>query len=97
MSIVGKEGVQIGRIRRAGLSRVREAAKRKGRSAEQISQDMDILRAVASGSVATAAEKCRVTKSAVRYRLKLYEAIAGAILDNDRRRLRHDAAGDSRR
>lgn len=97
MSIVGKEGVQIGRIRRAGLSRVREAAKRRGLSPERINQDMEILRAVANGSVATAAEKCRVTKSAVRYRLKLYEEIAGAILDNDRRRLRHDAAGDSRR
>ena len=92
MSLVGREGVQIGRIRRAGLSRVRDAAYKAGVSPERWTQDREILKAVASSSVATAAEKCVVTRSAVRYALKKYEKIALAILDADRLRSRNDSA-----
>ena len=92
MSLVGKEGVQIGRIRRAGLSRVRAEAARKGLTPERISRDMAILRAVANGSIATAAEKCGVTQSAVRYALKLYEGFSKEIHAGDQRRGRYDAA-----
>lgn len=96
MPVMGKEGVQIYRIRCAGLNRVRNTALRDGLKPERVKRDFDILRAVANGGVPSAAEKFRITRKTVWYALKKYEGYAITILDNDNRRGRNDAAAESK-
>jgi hypothetical protein len=81
MSIVGKDGVQIGRIRRAGLGKVKAAALAAGRKPETVDRDLAILRAVANGTPATAAERCRVPHKSVWRVLRRYEGFALEILN----------------
>ena len=80
MSIVGKDGIQIGRIRRAGLGNVKAAALAAGQDPARVARDIGILRAVANGTPATAAERCRVTPKTVWCVLRKYEGFANAIL-----------------
>ena len=94
MPVIGKDAVQIGRIRRAGLGRVREAALRDGLKPERVQRDFAVLKAVANGGTAAAADKFRVTRKPVWYALKKYEGYANTILDNDKRRGRNDAAAE---
>ena len=83
MSIVGKDGVQIGRIRRAGLGKVKAAALAAGQKPEQVARDIGILRAVANGTPATAAERCRVTRCVVWKTLRKYGGFALEILRSE--------------
>lgn len=83
MPLVSQCGVQIGRIRRAGLGRVRSAALADGRTPEQVARDVEILRAVANGSIASAAKRLRISTKSVTAVLARYEKIANGILDGD--------------
>lgn len=94
MPMLGKDAIQINRIRRAGLGRVRGAALRDGLTPERVQRDFGILRAVANGGSAAAVHKLGVTRKAVWYALRKYEGYANRILDNDKRRGRNDAAAE---
>lgn len=80
MSVVGKDGVQIGRIRRAGLGNVKAAALAAGQDPARVARDIGILRAVANGTPASAAARYRVTPKTVWRVLQKYEGFANAIL-----------------
>ena len=81
MSVVGKDGVQIGRIRRAGLGNVKAAALGAGQDPARVARDIGILRAVANGTPASAAERCRVSHKSVWRVLRRYEGYALEILN----------------
>lgn len=89
--------VLIGRIRRAGLGQVKAAARKDGRSAAQISRDVSILRAAALGGIERARLEHHCARGTVEALLERYGAYAQAILDDDSRRGRNDAAAGVRR
>lgn len=97
MPIVGRDGIQIDRIRRAGLGRVRAAALRDGLDPERVTRDFAILRAVANGGISTAAAKCRISRETVLHALRRYEKYAQQILDNDNRAAPTGGAAAARR
>ena len=81
MSVLGDDGVLIWRIRRAGLGKVKAAALAAGRKPGMVDRDLAILRAVANGTPATAAERCRVTRCVVWKTLRKYGGYALKILN----------------
>lgn len=76
-------GVIITRIQKAGIGRCIAIAREAGRKPETISRDAQILRAVANGSIASAAQRLQLSTKTVWAVLKRYERIANGILGGD--------------
>lgn len=83
MPVVSQCGVRIGRIRKAGLRWCIAAAREAGRKPETIARDIQILRAVANGSIATAAQRLVTSTKSVTNVLERYEKIANGILEGN--------------
>lgn len=79
--ISAKTAARLRTIRSAGLSRVKAAATRQG--IDTVERDMNILRAVATGSTVQAAERYGVRRQTVDALLVRYEQIAREILARD--------------
>lgn len=73
-------GVIITRINRAGIGRCLAAGKAAGRTPDTVARDSLILRAVANGSIASAAQRLRLSTKTVSDTLKRYDQIAQDIL-----------------
>ena len=73
--------IHINRIRRAGLGRVRERALASGVTPERLERDVAILRVVANGTPAQAAERFGVHRFTVDKVVKKYGAFALEILE----------------
>lgn len=80
MPYLGKDAIQINRIRMAGLGKVRAAALQDGLTEERVARDVAILRAVANGNPSSAAAKCCVAKKTIWRVLRRYENYANQIM-----------------
>lgn len=78
LMITPNTAAKLRHIRAAGLSRVRRAAIRGG--IQTVDRDFKVLRDIANGSTAQAAEKSHIAESSARAILARYDAIALGLL-----------------